>query len=141
VVLQGHLRLRGKSLPPAGPCHCKLPFFSIIGPPPFCVCQWGRFWLFGQMLQVCCLEPFVLTCSQVQQNKEISSATNELHDSPRSLPLHNYYSYSTLNTKLSLSHVPCWALKRTVALTLAGLWVPPRLLFHSPPQQEGVGRK
>ena len=47
AVLQGHLRLQGKSLRPAGPCHCKLPFFHTIGPLPFHVCQWGSFWLCG----------------------------------------------------------------------------------------------
>lgn len=29
----------GKSLP-TGPCHGKLPFFCIFGPPPFPVCWW-----------------------------------------------------------------------------------------------------
>lgn len=37
TVLQGHLWLWGKSLPPAGPCCWKLPFSSIIAPLAFCV--------------------------------------------------------------------------------------------------------
>ena len=56
AVLQGHLRLWVKSLPPAGPCCCKLPFFCIIGPRPICVCWWGSFWLFGHGLWVSAAE-------------------------------------------------------------------------------------
>lgn len=37
TVLQGHLWLWGKSLPPADPCCWKLPFSSIIAPLAFCV--------------------------------------------------------------------------------------------------------
>lgn len=66
AVLQGHLRLWGKSLPPAGPCCWKLPFSCIFGPPAFC--WWRLFWLWaGHPLQAvlgmsCLIPPQPLRC-------------------------------------------------------------------------------
>ena len=62
AVLKRHLRLQRKSLPPSGPCRCNRLFFRIIGPPPFCVCWWWSFWLFGHGLWAHCrlhLEPAI----------------------------------------------------------------------------------
>jgi len=63
---------------------------------------------------------FVLTCSQAQQNKEIRSAANQFCDPHRSLSLDNYCSYSTLITKLLLSHTPRWGLKGCHSLAPVG---------------------
>lgn len=46
AALQRHHRLQVESLP-SGPCCSKLPFFCIIGIPPFCVYLWGIFVFFG----------------------------------------------------------------------------------------------